>query len=237
MSTLKKNSIRLMKASGAKTESKIRECALKLLTTKGFDTTSIEEITRAAGVSKGTFYVHFKSKYDLLPALTDSLDIDYASYSESLVGESDALAAFWSFTDIVLDTMEKFIGFDLLRVTYRAQIAGEVAIDPFIAKSRNLFKIYLNILERAKGEGLLREDVDCEAFSDHFVMAIRGMIFEWCTRSPNFDFRKEAMRHFEFLVNGITAAPVKSKFPVRKNKAGGKPPPIGAGKRRNARPH
>ena len=45
---------------------RIIECALKLINEKGFDNVSVSEITKEAGVSKGAFYIHFKSKEDLI---------------------------------------------------------------------------------------------------------------------------------------------------------------------------
>lgn len=45
---------------------RIIECALKLISEKGFDNVSVSEITKEAGVSKGAFYIHFKSKEDLI---------------------------------------------------------------------------------------------------------------------------------------------------------------------------
>ncbi len=38
---------------------------------KGFAVTTVEDITRAAGVAKGTFYLYFNSKEDLLAALRE----------------------------------------------------------------------------------------------------------------------------------------------------------------------
>ena len=45
---------------------RIIACALALIDEKGFDNVSVREITEAAGVSKGAFYIHFKSKEDLI---------------------------------------------------------------------------------------------------------------------------------------------------------------------------
>ncbi len=45
---------------------RIIECALKLISEKGFDNVSVSEITNSANVSKGAFYIHFKSKEDLI---------------------------------------------------------------------------------------------------------------------------------------------------------------------------
>jgi len=47
--------------------------AERLFLEKGSEQTAIEEITRGAGVAKGTFYLHFSSKTDILEALRTRL--------------------------------------------------------------------------------------------------------------------------------------------------------------------
>lgn len=44
----------------------ILEAAYSLFSDKGFNTTAIDEVVKIAGVAKGTFYLYFKDKYDLL---------------------------------------------------------------------------------------------------------------------------------------------------------------------------
>jgi AcrR family transcriptional regulator len=44
----------------------IIEAAIKLFASKGFDSTSIQEIATECGISKGAFYLYFKSKESLL---------------------------------------------------------------------------------------------------------------------------------------------------------------------------
>ncbi|OLN22213.1 TetR family transcriptional regulator [Domibacillus antri] len=50
-------------------EKLIIEQAMKLFAEKGFNATSIQEIATACGISKGAFYLHFKSKEALLLAI------------------------------------------------------------------------------------------------------------------------------------------------------------------------
>ncbi|QGF23626.1 TetR/AcrR family transcriptional regulator [Raineyella fluvialis] len=45
------------------------DTALRLCTTVGYDALSIDQLTREAGVAKGTFYYYFGSKQDMLGAL------------------------------------------------------------------------------------------------------------------------------------------------------------------------
>jgi TetR/AcrR family transcriptional regulator, transcriptional repressor for nem operon len=47
------------------------DAAARVLVDKGADPTTIEDITRAAGISKGAFYLHFRSKQDLIHALQE----------------------------------------------------------------------------------------------------------------------------------------------------------------------
>ncbi len=42
------------------------EAAYELFTTKGINETAIDDIVKKAGVAKGTFYLYFKNKYDIV---------------------------------------------------------------------------------------------------------------------------------------------------------------------------
>ena len=76
------------KAIGNKSYSQINiQSAAKLFKKYGFADVSVDSIVEKAGVSKGTFYVHFDSKDALIVALTadyvNELDFDYKSFLDS----------------------------------------------------------------------------------------------------------------------------------------------------------
>ena len=54
-----------------RTKRKIFETALKLFAEKGYDATSVEEITSVVGVAKGTLYYHFSSKEEIFNFLIE----------------------------------------------------------------------------------------------------------------------------------------------------------------------
>lgn len=82
------------------TKQKIFESAAKLFATKGFEQTTIDDITAAADVSKGTFFNYFPRKESVieylaeenLEALEDAVEPD-ASARDRLRGFYDSLAA------------------------------------------------------------------------------------------------------------------------------------------------
>ncbi|PPK47915.1 TetR family transcriptional regulator [Clostridium algidicarnis DSM 15099] len=47
-------------------EKDLYSAAYELFTTKGFQNTAIDDIVKKAGVAKGTFYLYFKDKYDII---------------------------------------------------------------------------------------------------------------------------------------------------------------------------
>ncbi len=52
--------------SSCQTKDKIVETAIYLFAHKGFDRTAIDEIVAKSGIAKGTFYLYFKSKEELI---------------------------------------------------------------------------------------------------------------------------------------------------------------------------
>lgn len=75
-----------------KTKRKIFETSMDLFAKKGYEATSIEEITSVVGVAKGTLYYHFSSKEEIfyflieegMKLLKNSIDIKTSKLENSL---------------------------------------------------------------------------------------------------------------------------------------------------------
>lgn len=75
-----------------KTKRKIFEASMKLFAEKGYENTSIEEITATVGVAKGTLYYHFTSKEEIfdflvqegVKLLQNSVDIKISKFENYL---------------------------------------------------------------------------------------------------------------------------------------------------------
>jgi AcrR family transcriptional regulator len=85
--------VRVVKDAEVRRE-ELLELALRLFMALGYERTSVEQITREAGVAKGTFYHYFESKQDLLQQLTRSYaDALFAHLEATLAGyDGDAAA-------------------------------------------------------------------------------------------------------------------------------------------------
>ena len=48
------------------TKTDIRKTFIELLNTKGFDNLTVSDIARGSDINRGTFYLHYVDKYDLM---------------------------------------------------------------------------------------------------------------------------------------------------------------------------
>ena len=75
-----------------RTKRKIFEAAMELFAQKGYDATSVEEITSVVGIAKGTLYYHFSSKEEILYFLVEegmnllknSIEIKTSKYPDTI---------------------------------------------------------------------------------------------------------------------------------------------------------
>ncbi|MEU1961935.1 TetR/AcrR family transcriptional regulator [Nocardia sp. NPDC019304] len=72
-------------AAGGGTKSAIRDAAVKLFGSKGFEQTSLREVADAVGITKASLYYHYASKLDLLLAIIDPI----VDHMRSVVNDLD----------------------------------------------------------------------------------------------------------------------------------------------------
>lgn len=71
-----------------KTKATIRKAFLDLLKEKDFDNIMISDITNAAMINRGTFYLHYKDKYDLMESLENEMIEKLEQFADLLTPES-----------------------------------------------------------------------------------------------------------------------------------------------------
>ena len=195
------------KEQGAETKKLLFACADKLFLQNDYKDVSVEAITRMAGVTKGTFYVHFESKdalyAELFSGYVERLDTQYRAFLDTLslgVSSSKTLLAF---VEEIINLMITQIGYDRLKTVYRLQLAGTINMESVMGYERKIYPFFQEVLECGIQKGEFNTALSPEALSSHFVMAIRGLTYEWCIRYPDFDFKQEALAHFRLLLEGI----------------------------------
>lgn len=91
----------------------IMEKAIELFSKKGVESTSIQDITEACGISKGAFYLSFKSKDDLLVEITDYFIKKFIAVQNKILDDNipvdEKLPKFFYFNFKLLEEHYSFI--------------------------------------------------------------------------------------------------------------------------------
>lgn len=192
---------------GEKTKRKLLETATELFSKYEVDDVTVDSIVEATGVSKGTFYIYFESKDALIATLlyeyVSNVDADYKAHLDLLPSEIASADMLLSLIAKITDVLVGTIGYQKMRTVYKVQLTGVYNMDVVKGYNRKLYQIFADVLERGIDQGEFSIKLPVETMTKHFIMAIRGLIYEWCIRYPEFDLKEEAQTHFLILLNGI----------------------------------
>lgn len=154
---------------------------MRLFAQKGYDATSVEEITAAVGVAKGTLYYHFSSKEEIfefligegVKLLKNSIDIKTADLTNSL----DKIRA------IVLIQIKVLVKYEDLMTIVLSEIWGS---GPRSKVCKKYVFEYIEMIEKIVKEGIDKKEI---AEGDSNVIA--SGIFGFTCSSLIYKMRKD----------------------------------------------
>ena len=195
------------KLRSAETKRKILQCAEELFKEIGINQVSIEAIVKKAGVSKGTFYVHFNSKDALIAHLASDyarkLDVNYRSFLAPNLQNASICDVLRSLVEEISDCITNKIGYVLMMNIYRIQLDGTVTTDSILNYSRDIYKIFRELLVMGIQTGEFRQDLVIDRVAFQLVTSIRGLTYEWLIRYPELNLKESLLECFTLLLKGL----------------------------------
>jgi len=162
---------------------RILAAARDLCARKGFDTTRMEEIAAAAGVSKGTLYNFFESKDDLVVATVLQSYEDHhllvPPRGEPGVGPVERLEALGaamleSFAPVAAQMPLNFQAWALVARNAALRQRLFAALRPIYADNTAAIQ---EALEQGRARGLVRSDVDLESVTRVCLATFDGLLY------------------------------------------------------------
>ena len=195
------------KEKSIETKKRIYESADHLFKKYGFNNVSVDSIVEMAGVSKGSFYVYFDSKNlliaDLIADFVSKLDLDYKSYIGAFPASTKASEMLIVLAGKITDIIAHTIGYDHMRMLYEVQLTRSINTNATLSYNRELYHIFNSIIKNGIEQGEFKKEIPIDTITNHCVMSIRGLTYEWCIRYPDFDLKGQVLKHFEIMLIGI----------------------------------
>lgn len=181
-----------------KTRVAILETADRLIAERGYEQISVEEITRTAGIAKGTFYNYFEKKEDLIRAL-------YHSHFEELnagitaLAEGDACAGIRAYLEGLADVV---VQADVMQA--RAWVRYMLLPQDGRSKWEDDVDALGALLQGLRDHGRLVHDAPVDAIAVMLMTHVYGIVFLW-TIHPERTVRQEVQDFCRLHLHALLA--------------------------------
>lgn len=171
--------------------------ALELFSEKGISNTSLTEVAKAAGVTRGAIYWHFKNKWDLFDELWErySAPVNVLGMASESDDESDPLGKLFDLLKLVLISVEKdeeFRRMIIICIQESMLTTKRDIPEPMEQFEASLHQRRVRSLENAKAKEQLPKDLDAEAGSLMMKVMLEGLIMSWLRRPDCFSLSERA---------------------------------------------
>lgn len=148
----------------------IMEKSLELFAKQGFEATSIQQITEYCGISKGAFYLSFKSKDELIIALIDHFMMQFTADADYIVKNTKIVdKLFYEFYFSTFNSFQKHSDFTKVLMKEQSHSLNKELIGKMQTYDKLFEKSILSMIERVYGEYV-------ELIKYDLVYCIKGFI-------------------------------------------------------------
>jgi AcrR family transcriptional regulator len=187
----------------SETRERIFRAALSLFATRGFFATTVEDITEAADVGKGTFFSYFPSKEHVFGMMHE------VQLSKVLHAEAAAKAGHLPIHDVLRKFMQhiaqepgrtQMLARGLLATVFTNEDIRELLVGTLTQGRNHLEKI----LALGQERGEVRRDLPVSAMARNFQHSVIGTLMLWSLEPPS-NLSRRIDTSFEIYWSGITA--------------------------------
>lgn len=195
---------RRTKAEAEATREALLDAAEQVFYDKGVARASLQEIARAAGVTRGAFYWHFSDKAALFRAMLDRVRLPFEELVETIAKPQPAPNTLETLRLVALAALEHAERPRLRRVhaiiIHRCEIFDDINPVAMVREiAETAFTDTLNYFEQAQRAGELRVGLDARTANWLFHSNMRGLIYSWHLDPDAFSLTETGSTLFDWL--------------------------------------
>lgn len=178
------------------------DVSTKLFNEKDFDDVSVNEICRAAGVTKGSFYYHFDSKYDIpiqqYREIQDAFYSDYLNSADLPFNERFYRVIMW-YSDYC--TMDKL---NIFKNYYKALLATDKS--RLMRRTDMITRVLAELLAQGVMLDVFRRNINISFITETVTRFIFSLVLDWTIFEGSIDLRKELAYLYRNTLSMITTS-------------------------------
>ncbi len=191
-----------MKKTNHHTKSKIVSAAWQLFYEQGFENTTVDEIVRLSGTSKGSFYHYFESKDSLIGSLAYLFDEKYAELEQKLDYDKNTVDNMIRLTRELCMMIENNIDIELLSRLYAQQLSkrGEKEL---LDRSRLYYRLLKKLVQLGQERGEITRQKSAVEIVRLYAIAERALLYDWCLHGGEYSLTEYSGRVMPLFLDGI----------------------------------
>lgn len=198
---------------GKDNRDKILRSATRLFGRRGFNGTTIEDVTRESGISKGALYWHYKSKSELLGAVVERLQTEYLD-----VFTKDIMSA----GPRPIDRIRRIFKFNarfavehidlihcLRNLSLELSPSEDKNVKMFFSTIDQQRNLIVRLINDAQRDGSIRTDLKPEIMAAVILAIHDGILLQWTAFGHLLDGRELVWSFRQIMLLGMGADPNK----------------------------
>ena len=198
------NTKKKVKSKSERTKEKIYQTAISLFIEKGYENTTVQEITEKVDVAKGTFFTHFPTKDSILTYLgeqrLDMMKNDLEIELMSISSAKEQILKIFEFLALANEEdkeITKLISLEILKNLYSPELKNEVEnlleLNSFIER----------ILKKGQQAGEFKKDFSPNQVADILIGVYFFILLKWLAEDEKISLVEEYRDRVAIILEGI----------------------------------
>lgn len=189
-----------------KREDQIMEAAMRVFSRRGYNKTNVSELVSQAGVARGTFYLYFRSKRDVMTRLIERF-MTQILQSASKTGVSSYLPGeplpdyFRKVSSDLISCLAQNRRLAYLVLTQLNTLDREVQAKTQVYMDQ-LTRVVKTNIEAGIRQGLFRS-LDAETAARCVIGAVKEWLLAWVAAGEEFELESRIVGMIDFLLAGL----------------------------------
>jgi TetR/AcrR family transcriptional regulator, acrAB operon repressor len=200
--------MRRTKEEAAVTRATLLKTALAVFSAKGYAAATLDDVAKAANVTRGAIYWHFKSKADLYNTLVQEFSARGAGLVQQAVSEGGTLIEILRRIFVRLCTV---VEEDKEMRAVMELTLFKTGLDPELQAGRKkqieagnvLLKGITEAMGQGVAQGVLRDDIDPADMARAFIAFENGATLLWLLSPRSFSLKASAESFADILAAGL----------------------------------
>lgn len=175
----------------------IVDTAVALFKKNGYENVSVNEICKAAGLSRSSFYAAFSGKKDIIDYVLAKAKTDETTVLNHFMDAKNDFERMWILCDRYLAIAYRF-GPQLTGALLRLELLGELDILKQIHSADDWF---IRLMRNCQQTGVILSKEQAERMAPMGVDNVYQVTYDWCRRGGDFSLRREARIRSEIFYN------------------------------------